>query len=74
MSEMENTHTLTYDVCSDTGEVLKACFTLDKDNAIIKIQAFKKDEPQQEVELSEKDIEILKTYTKLMLEDIKKNK
>jgi hypothetical protein len=68
---MENTHTLSYDVSSDSGEVLKACILLDKNNAILKIQAFSKDNPISEVDLSEKDIEILKTYTELMLNSLK---
>lgn len=66
----ENNHTISFDVSSDTGEVLKSVITLDQDNNIVKINAFNAD--GTESELTEADQKILRMYTQMMLNSIKK--
>lgn len=66
----ENNHTISFDVSSDTGEVLKSVITLDQDNNIVKVNAFNAD--GTESELTEADQKILKMYTQMMLNSIKK--
>lgn len=66
----ENNHTISFDVISDTGEVLKSVITLDQDNKIVKINAFNAD--GTESELTEADQKILRMYAQMMLSSIKK--